>query len=308
MINGFLLLSALRGSTGITLIDALEKLDFSPLAVVTVETLSSSMYSAKVNAGWWQGEYVLEAASWHHLSPIRGAFSGMTSAEFSERYRARSGGNKVSYKGAAQFGAACALVSAIEAAGTVDTAAVAAKMRTQTLSEFYGDIGFDANGQNTQGSVLLQYVRGTVMHVHTGGMDGGGGGGEGGRLVFQRNIPAPTTTAAWELTHLGTNTQIRSDSSPSTIATPALKSRFTDMDAIRKRLESLPRPMLSRSPSFSLPQLGHSAVATAEARAPQTMDSALRRVYVSATWAGWVTTVRVVVAAEAAFAKASCPK
>jgi hypothetical protein len=145
--------------TGMALIDALERLDFSPLAVVTTETLSTSEYNAKVNTGWWQGEYNLEATPWHHSSPVRGVLSGMTSAEFSERYKAHSGGKSVTYQGAAQFGAACALVSAIEAAGTVDTQAVASKLRSQTLKEFYGDIGFDANGQNTQGSLLLQYGR-----------------------------------------------------------------------------------------------------------------------------------------------------
>jgi branched-chain amino acid transport system substrate-binding protein len=149
--------------TGIPLVESLEALDYSPLAVVTTSTVSHPSFFAKVNAGWWQGEYVLEATPWHHLNPVRGALSNMTSIEFFERFKARFGGDEVAYQGAAQFGAGCALVRAIESAGSLGTKEVAAELRALKLAEFYGDIGFDANGQTTQGLILLQYGRGKMQ-------------------------------------------------------------------------------------------------------------------------------------------------
>jgi len=148
--------------TGFAIIEALERLDYSPKAVVLTATVAMPPYADKVATGWWQGEYFLGPSSWHRTLPGRGVISNWTSQEFADRFRQRYHGAEVAYQGAAQFAAACALVAAIEAADALDTEAVAAALRELKITEFYGNISFDTNGQNPKTNVVLQYAGGSL--------------------------------------------------------------------------------------------------------------------------------------------------
>ena len=53
------------------------------------------------------------------------------------------------------FASLCALGAAIEKAGTIETGAVAAELRALHLVEFYGNISFDANGQDASREMLV---------------------------------------------------------------------------------------------------------------------------------------------------------
>jgi len=89
--------------------------------------------------------------------PRVGSFSGLTSAEFVDRFAERFDGAKPSYHGAAQFGVGISLVKAIENAASLDPNLVAAELRTLNLPEFYTDISFDANGQLEAPMLVLQF-------------------------------------------------------------------------------------------------------------------------------------------------------
>lgn len=149
------------------LVDALEQLDYSPLAVMITSAMSDSRYVPLVQAGWWQGEYVLEPVAWHHASddPVRGDFSNMTSQEFGKEYRRRYPGQHLSYLGAAGFAAGAILGSAIEAAGSIDNAAVIAKLESMKLKEFFSEFEFDANGQAISPMSLTQVQPGAVTET-----------------------------------------------------------------------------------------------------------------------------------------------
>lgn len=59
------------------------------------------------------------------------------------------------------FGACCSLVAAIEDAQSLDNAKVVQALRNQNLEEFFGNIGYDSNGQNYRlSNLVLQYAPG----------------------------------------------------------------------------------------------------------------------------------------------------
>eukprot|EP00966_Prymnesium_polylepis_P324692 7380713-Prymnesium_polylepis.1 len=96
-------------STATALVDALERLDWAPYAVVVSEAVGNSEYTKLIVGGWWQGEYIMGPTAWHKTLRQRGQFSGWTSQEFYRRYASAYDETEVSYHGAANFAAMCAL-------------------------------------------------------------------------------------------------------------------------------------------------------------------------------------------------------
>ena len=47
------------------LVEALQRLDYAPLAVYVTAALIDPRYDTAVANGWWQGEYILEPSPWH---------------------------------------------------------------------------------------------------------------------------------------------------------------------------------------------------------------------------------------------------
>ena len=145
-------------ATSVAMLTGLEALDYSPLATTMSSTLDTDNFAALVAGGWWQAEYAIGYATWHRSSTTRGDFSGMTSEEFASAYEARYDDVTVPYQGASQFAAAVALADAIQKAGTLDTEAVAAQLRVQDLTEFYGQLSYDEYGQIQGDMVVLQWL------------------------------------------------------------------------------------------------------------------------------------------------------
>ena len=144
-------------TSGISIINALEAMDYSPVGVSLSATVQSQSYESKIkDNGWWQGEYVIGPTVWHRSLPQRGLVSGMTSLDFHEQFAARHGGATVGYHGASNFGLGCLLVAAIESAGTLATLNVSAALRSVQLQEFY-TIKFDSFGQNSVGFQPIQF-------------------------------------------------------------------------------------------------------------------------------------------------------
>ena len=137
------------------IVEALERVDFSPRATIASSSLGLDTYNMRVNEGWWQGEYVAGPTPWHASVPRTGAYSKLSSAQFAQIYHERTG-DDVGYQGAAAFGAAAALASAIEAAGTLDTEPVRKALQTTNLHEFYANIVFDDNGQINAPMLVVQ--------------------------------------------------------------------------------------------------------------------------------------------------------
>ena len=156
---------------GEAIIESLERLDYSPHAAAFTSTVDISAYQSRVDAGWWQGEYALGVSPWHSSLTHRGEFSGMTSAEYVERYQSRTG-EKPSYHGPASFSAACALAKAIEDAGSLNATDVATSLQALDMLElgFYSPMNLSANGQNAPEMLVVQYPPG-VARSPSGGAE-----------------------------------------------------------------------------------------------------------------------------------------
>ena len=144
---------------GEAIVEGLERLNFAPVAAAFTSTVDISVYQDRVGAGWWQGEYALGVSPWHSSLTHRGSFSGMTSAEYLDRYETRTG-EKPSYHGPASFSAACALAAAIEAAGSLEATDVAAGLRSLNMQElgFFSPMSFsEPDGQNRPEMLVLQF-------------------------------------------------------------------------------------------------------------------------------------------------------
>jgi hypothetical protein len=90
--------------------------------------------------------YVVLATPWVDTIDIRCAYTGWTPKEFSNKYFVYS--NKLpTYFVAGTFASGLVLIAAIEAAGTLDTDLVAAKIKSMTFPTLYGNISFDSNNQ-----------------------------------------------------------------------------------------------------------------------------------------------------------------
>ena len=150
-------------AAALAIISALERLDWMPYAVLLSETVDLPSFTSRVATGWWQGEYVLGPTPWASSLPTHGAFSGLSSSEFAEMFRKRFDGSEVSYNGAAQFAAACALAAAIEAANSTEPAAVATQLRGLGIDEFYGRLAFGTDRQISSAGLLV------VQHHSPGG-------------------------------------------------------------------------------------------------------------------------------------------
>lgn len=143
-------------------IEAMEKLDYTPLAL-SVSASHAASWKTSIDLGWWQGEYAIGPTPWQHTSPNAGEFTGMTSTEFFETYKSHFGDQEVSYHGAASFGAAVALVKAIETAESLNATLVRSALEQLDVQEFYGRLQFDANHQYAGGMVALQYGPGSLV-------------------------------------------------------------------------------------------------------------------------------------------------
>ena len=148
-------------STSRALIEAMEKLDFTPLAL-SISASHAASWKADIDNGWWQGEYAVGPTPWQRTLPTRGEVTNMTSAEFFEQYKSRFGSQEVSYHGAAPFGAGVALVKAIENAGSLDPTAVRDALEQLDVVDFYGRLKFDENHQYSGGMVVVQYGPGST--------------------------------------------------------------------------------------------------------------------------------------------------
>ena len=128
-------------------LEAMNAIGWSPLAVlVSGGVVSDAAWAARVESGWSAGAHVLSSTPWTPARAVRGEISGLTSQEFADEYFERFNSD-VTYHGAAAYAAGCALVAAIEAAGSLDTQLVAEQLRTVQVSEFYTSVNFNGSQQ-----------------------------------------------------------------------------------------------------------------------------------------------------------------
>ena len=147
------LISTGYNATQWVVVQGMMSLGYTPLAAVcTISYIPT-----------WPGEYLFHPSPWAATRPVRGKWSGLTSIEFAERFETRYGADaQLTYQGAGAFGGVSALAASIEAAGVLDTHAVARKMYTMRFDEFYGNFTFSAAGQAQFPFLMLQ-------HTHSAG-------------------------------------------------------------------------------------------------------------------------------------------
>jgi hypothetical protein len=149
--------------TAVMLVDALEVMQWTPLAVVVSEAVgNNNAWTLAVRDGWWQGELLMGNVVWHRSLAVRGAISNMTSSEFATRYRDANQGEEVTYHGAANFAVGVAYAAAIEQAQSLEPYAVAAALESINVPEFYASLNFNQNHQINLEMLVAQIAEGNV--------------------------------------------------------------------------------------------------------------------------------------------------
>jgi len=145
---------------GAGILKALELADFSPYGV------SMPLYNEVPGAPWLH-EYLSYANFWTKERPGRGNFTRLTSTEFSDRFAATYYGARPDNVGASVYACGAVLAHGIELADSLEPLAVAAALRSLTLSEFFSTISFDAYGQNEMSNLVQQLFPSHVNHSRT---------------------------------------------------------------------------------------------------------------------------------------------
>ena len=152
------IISCTYSQTGNAMIAGLVKMNWAPLTVGMSSTVGLSSYAAQIAApGGYVNEYVIGYSIWQAARQGVGSFTGWTSQDFEDKFMARFEDTKPSYHGASGFTSVVVLGAAIEAAGTLTTSTVVQKIREMSVSEFYANIAFDANGQLSAEMMTIQF-------------------------------------------------------------------------------------------------------------------------------------------------------
>ncbi|MDE2861101.1 MAG: amino acid ABC transporter substrate-binding protein [Chloroflexota bacterium] len=133
---------------------ASKELDFNPKATVMTVGPTNPALIDEVGA---DANYLVGPTQWEPSMSYRGDYFGSAS-DYAELFRQKWGELPV-YQSASSTAAALALQLAIEAAGSLDSAAVRAALRNLDTDTYYGPISFDAYGKNTakpMGAIQIQ--------------------------------------------------------------------------------------------------------------------------------------------------------
>ncbi len=136
------------------------KRDFDPPALLLTVGPGGPEFTAALGD---TASGVLGPTQWDRTMTWQGTDFG-TPAQYATRYAARFGGQPT-YQSAQSTAAGVALVHAIEAANSIETAAVRAQLRAMDLMTFYGPIRFDATGKNIAKPMGVIQVQGGASVV-----------------------------------------------------------------------------------------------------------------------------------------------
>ena len=124
------------------------------------QAVDKPSWTSAVEGGWWQGQYALGYAGWHRslVTPVSGlgVNSTLTAESFAALYESWYD-DEPTEQAAAQYAAGLVLVSAIEAADTLETNAVTAQLRALELGTMYGKVSFRSEeGMNAMPPCIIQ--------------------------------------------------------------------------------------------------------------------------------------------------------
>ena len=119
------------------------ELDFNPKAMVLTVGPTDPQFIEEVGTDAY---YLMGPTQWDPSMGYEGDYFGSAS-EYVERYAGRWGGPPP-YQSASATAAGLALQIAIEAAGSLDAAAVRSALHEMDVNTFYGQISFDQTGKN----------------------------------------------------------------------------------------------------------------------------------------------------------------
>ncbi len=133
---------------------AAKELDFNPKAMVITVGPSNPTFVEEVGA---DAEYIIGPTQWERSMAYADEYFG-TAEAYAQRYE-EMWGEPPTYQAAESTATALALQLAIEAAGTVETAAVRDALNALDTTLFYGPVNFDETGKNAgkpMGSIQIQ--------------------------------------------------------------------------------------------------------------------------------------------------------
>lgn len=142
---------------------ALRQVDWSPKAQVYTLVFGTPEFEQALGADL---PYSMGVSSWdRNLPDLPDAATGWTPYEF-DRLFEQATFRRPAYQHVAQSAALSILVQALERVGnTQDMPRIRHAVATGSFATVYGNVSFDANGQNSHNSILLQYDSGSNLHV-----------------------------------------------------------------------------------------------------------------------------------------------
>ncbi|EOD34917.1 hypothetical protein EMIHUDRAFT_460580, partial [Emiliania huxleyi CCMP1516] len=150
----------------------MRNLSYAPLATILTTSLYKSRYRTRMAEGWWEGEYFLETYPWDRALPgPKGAFTNLTSREYHDRFRVEFD-TAPGRHSAITIAALSALAYAIESTGSLNTSAVTEALLSSELPEFFGNISFDAHGQQDAALAAFPVIQYLPFSTRKGVLDG----------------------------------------------------------------------------------------------------------------------------------------
>ena len=152
--------------------DIMRNLSYAPLATILTTSLYKSRYRTRMAEGWWEGEYFLETYPWDRALPgPKGAFTNLTSREYHDRFLLEFD-TAPGRHSAITIAALSALAYAIEQTGSLNTSNVTEALLSSKLPEFFGNISFDAHGQQDAALAAFPVIQYLPFSTRKGVLDG----------------------------------------------------------------------------------------------------------------------------------------
>lgn len=137
-------------------VNALEKVNWMPYAQVAIVCIGLESFVNEV--GERSAEYLMGVTPWSELLPSNDAYIGWNATKFAEEFKATTD-SQLAYQGASAAGAISAWAQAVNGTSSTNSTEIKEWLNKTIITTMFGDLIFDANGQNTQKTSLLQYLK-----------------------------------------------------------------------------------------------------------------------------------------------------
>jgi len=133
---------------------AMRKVNWSPKAQVFTVCVGLHGFAEEMGP---DAEYIMGVTPWESSLDIRDAVTGLSARDFADMFQQETSDVDVPFQAASAASVISIAVQALEGSDTTDEVALSQYIASNNFKTFYGDVGFDSNGQNNARFLLIQY-------------------------------------------------------------------------------------------------------------------------------------------------------